>query len=376
MTPAPAQLGVEAHSHGGNADGWVAPVQTRSERPWSTDPAAFGPLTNRDPQWHFADLQRIAPLVIDEPADAGALTVTGAETVDTIDSAFRPEDVAAAVALKHATPRRITVDGTTHVEIVGHGGRALEHIVIDAPEGAKGFVVLRHTGSAQLLENVEISVAPNADVTLVSVQEWDDSAIHIAAHQASVATHGRLKHIVVSFGGGIVRVNPSVALEGEGAEGELLGLAYADSGQHLESQVFLHHVGRHTHGRVTYKAALQGSSARTVWVGDVLIGPEATATDSYEQNRNLVLTPGARADSIPNLEIETGEIQGAGHASATGRFDDEQMFYLQARGIPEEEARRLVVIGFLAEIIQKIGDAELEERLTAAVEAELAGGTR
>jgi Fe-S cluster assembly protein SufD len=125
---------------------------------------------------------------------------------------------------------------------------------------------------------------------------------------------------------------------------------------------------------VNYKGALQGAGARTVWIGDVLIGPDASGTDSYEQNRNLVLTDGTRADSIPNLEIETGDIQGAGHASATGRFDDEQLFYLQSRGIPEELARRLVVRGFLADIVQKIGFAPLEERLHAAIEAELAGG--
>lgn len=135
----------------------------------------------------------------------------------------------------------------------------------------------------------------------------------------------------------------------------------------------MHHDAPHTRSRVTYKGALQGEGARSVWIGDVLIGNAATGTDSYEQNRNLVLTDGTRADSVPNLEIETGDIEGAGHASATGRFDDEQLFYLQARGIPEDEARRLVVRGFLAEVVQQIGDAELEGRLMSALEAELQG---
>ena len=122
---------------------------------------------------------------------------------------------------------------------------------------------------------------------------------------------------------------------------------------------------------MTYKGALQGDGAHTVWVGDVLIQAHAEGTDTYELNRNLVLTDGARADSVPNLEIETGEIEGAGHASATGRFDDEQLFYLMARGIPETEARRLVVRGFFAELIQQIGVPEVEARLIAAIEAEL-----
>ena len=102
---------------------------------------------------------------------------------------------------------------------------------------------------------------------------------------------------------------------------------------------------------VLYKNALLGESARTVWIGDVRIRPEATGTSTYEMNRNLLLSDGARADSVPNLEIETGEIVGAGHASATGRFDDLQLFYLQSRGIDPEQARRLVVRGFFADVV-------------------------
>ena len=108
-----------------------------------------------------------------------------------------------------------------------------------------------------------------------------------------------------------------------------------------------------------------------MWIGDVLIRAAAEGTETFELNRNLVLTDGARADSVPNLEIETGEIAGAGHASATGRFDDEQLFYLTSRGIPESQARRLVVRGFFREILTKIEVPEVRERLTAAIEAEL-----
>jgi Fe-S cluster assembly protein SufD len=126
---------------------------------------------------------------------------------------------------------------------------------------------------------------------------------------------------------------------------------------------------------VIYKNALQsvkGASAHTVWIGDVLIRAAAENTQTFELNRNLVLTEHARADSVPNLEIETGEIAGAGHASATGRFDDEQLFYLQSRGIPDDVARRLVVRGFFGEILAKITLPALRERLTAAIDAELA----
>ena len=152
----------------------------------------------------------------------------------------------------------------------------------------------------------------------------------------------------------------------------MLGLYFADAGQHLEHRLFVDHAVPHCR-RVTYKGALQGEEAHTVWIGDVLIRAAAEGTDTYELNRNLVLTDGARADSVPNLEIETGEITGAGHASATGRFDDEQLFYLQSRGIPADEARRLVVRGFFADVINQIGIPEVQERLLARVEAELEG---
>jgi Fe-S cluster assembly protein SufD len=223
---------------------------------------------------------------------------------------------------------------------------------------------------------VEIIVSDGAHLDVVSIQEWDDDAVHLATHQATVGRDGALRHFVVSFGGGVVRVNPSVRLAGAGSHASVYGIGFCDAGQHLENQVYVFHEGPDTSADVLYKSALQGASAHTVWIGDVLIGAKATGTDSYEANRNLVLTEGARADSIPNLEIEIGDIRGAGHASATGRFDDEQLFYLRSRGIDEAEARRLVVLGFLSEVVQRIGIPELETQLIAHIERELAAGAR
>ena len=105
--------------------------------------------------------------------------------------------------------------------------------------------------------------------------------------------------------------------------------------------------------------------------GDVLIRAEATGTDTYELNRNLLLTEGARADAVPNLEIETGEIAGAGHAATVGRFDEEQLFYLLSRGIPELAARRLVVRGFFSEVINLIPVESVREKLEKLVDEEL-----
>ena len=386
-TEAPTIPGAKGHSDGAGA---FVPVQTRSERPRSYDPAAFEAPTGREVNWKHTPTSRLAPLFADQPAPHGVIQVDVQAPSELVQErlghgvrprgeVFQPEDLPAAIAWKQEAeapllriPAGVELSEPVVVNLRGTGGLAHAHVVVEALPNSHATVVFRHTGTAQHAQNVEIIVRDGAHLTLVSVQEWDDDAVHAASHQARVERDATLRHVVVSFGGGVVRVNPSVELAGTGSRGELYGLSYSDAGQHLESQVYLHHKGAETSGDVLYKGALQGEGARSVWIGDVLIGADAVGTDSYEANRNLVLTDGARAESIPNLEIETGDIRGAGHASATGRFDDEQLFYLQSRGIGEDEARRLVVLGFLAEIVQKIGVADLETELFAAIEAELA----
>lgn len=387
VTSAPTVPGAKGHSDGAGA---FVPVQTRSERFRSYDPAAFEKPTGREVNWKHTPVDRLARLFVDEAGDEGAvaISVSGPLAAAGLEAGaaprgevFTPEDLPAAIAWSRSAealylsiPADAELDEPVVVEAVGAGPDLLghAHLVIEAGVNSRGTVVLRHVGSAQFAQNVEIIVRDGAHLEVITVQQWDDTAAHAASHQARVSRDATLRHIVVSFGGGVVRVNPNVELAGTGSRGELYGLSYSDSGQHLESQVYLFHKGAETTGDVLYKGALQGEGARSVWVGDVLIGPDAVGTDSYEANRNLVLTDGARAESTPNLEIETGDIRGAGHASATGRFDDEQLFYLQARGIPEDEARRMVVLGFLSEIVQKLGVPELEQELLAAIETELA----
>ncbi len=384
----PEQHGAKAHTDGGWGRSDV-PVQTRSERFRSNDPAAYPAVTGHELEWKLSPVSLFRPL-LDEPLDGSAYAYASAQSSEidvqwlpagheSIGSAGAAEEKASANAwnaIEHALAITLSGEEPLFATItranLGTAGRGA-HTVITAKPHSTGLVVLQGTGGANLSENVEIVVGDGANLTVVSVQEWADDAIHLASHFATVGRNATFRHVVVSLGGKVVRVIPSVHLDGEGADAELYGVYFADAGQHLEQRPYLHHNGANTRGRVNYKGALQGEGARTVWVGDVLIGPNAAGTDSYEQNRNLVLTEGTRADSIPNLEIETGDILGAGHASATGRFDDEQLFYLQARGISEDEARRLVVLGFLTEIIQKIGEPTLEAHLLAAVEAELGG---
>ncbi|WAP50361.1 Fe-S cluster assembly protein SufD [Arthrobacter sp. ATA002] len=377
----------KSHSHGAGAG---IPDSSRAGRLTSYRRGDFGKLTGREEDWRFTPLKRLRGLHTAEltgtapevavVAPDGVLVENAARTDARIGSAGIPEDLVAAAAWEAFTeatavtiPAETVVDGSVTLTMTGAGkDPAAQHIVITAEKFSKAVVVLDHKGSATLSQNVEIVVGDGAELTVVSVQDWDDDAVHASAQYAKIGRDAKFKHVVVSLGGDLVRVTPSSRFTAVGGDVEMFGLYYADAGQHLEQRLFVDHAVPNCKSRVMYKGALQGRDAHTVWVGDVLIRKEAEGTDTYEVNRNLLLTDGGRADSVPNLEIETGLIEGAGHASATGRFDDEHLFYLMARGIPEDVARRLVVRGFLNEIIQQIKVPALEERLTEAVERELA----
>lgn len=260
------------------------------------------------------------------------------------------------------------------VDLVGQDVAVTEagHVAMRFGAHSKAIVVLNHTGSSTVAAVVEIAVGDGADVSVVSIQDWADDAVHLSHHQARVGRDATYKHTAISFGGDVVRMDANVTYDGPGGSAELLGLYFADAGQHIEHRIFADHTAPRTKSHAVYKGALQGEKAHTVWVGNVLIRKIAEGIETFEENRNLVLTDGCRADSIPNLEIETGEIEGAGHASATARFDDEQLFYLQSRGISEQEAQRLVVHGFFNDLIRKVGVPSIEDRLLTTVEAELA----
>ena len=378
---------VKRHSHGG---GVGVPDSSRAGRLTSYKLADFKPLTGMEEDWRFTPLKRLRGLhteVLNGAAPSVSVTAPDSVRVESvgrddhrIGSAAIPEDRVSANAWENFTeatvitvPSEVQVDGEVSVLLTGQGTEAsAQHVVIVAEKFSKSVVVLDHQGTAVVSENIEILVEDGAQLTVISLQEWNDDAVHASSQQVKLGRDAKFRHIVVSLGGDLVRVTPSARFTAPGAEVELFGLYFADAGQHLEQRLFVDHAVANCKSNVLYKGALQGRNAHTVWVGDVLIRKEAEGTDTYEANRNLVLTDGARADSVPNLEIETGLIAGAGHASATGRFDDQHLFYLMARGIPEVVARRLVVRGFLNEIIQQIKVPAIEERLTDAVERELA----
>ena len=379
MTDAPAAPAGHTHGRGGEGGRHL-------DRTFSRDPQAFPEPTSRQELWRFAALPRLRHLFAGPAAD-GPLAYSWAANapVDVVPmsdprvgAVHTPFDRLSAIAMANATEALVvTVAGEVSDAIVvgakGTGGVSYGHMVVDVAPHASATVVLDHVGSAQYAANVEVKVGDGASVTVVSIQDWDDDAVHVTSHTALVGRDARLRHIVISFGGNAVRVTPVVRFAGPGGDVELLGLFFADAGQHIDNRLLVDHEMPHCKSRVNYRGALQGDGARSVWTGDVVIRATGIGTDTYEVNRNLLLTDGARADSVPNLEILTGEVVGAGHASATGRFDDEQLFYLQARGIPADQARRLIVRGFFADVIERVQVPELVERLLATVDRELEG---
>jgi Fe-S cluster assembly protein SufD len=364
------------------------PPSTKSQVLRSFDVADFPALNGLEEEWRFTPLKRLGELVTATALSGTAPSIEHGELPAgvTVTPAGPPEPVLVPFdrisALAFSSSPGVTlieVDADTVAEqpalirVVGQGGEAAAaRIFVKIGHFAKITIVLEQTGTTTLADNIEVVVGDSAQLTLVTLADWDAESVQAQHVKFLVGKDARVQHVQVALGGNLVRQFTSVEYAGRGGDAELWGLYFADAGQHLEHRQLVDHGAPDCRSYVGYRGALQGVSAHTVWVGDVLIRATATGTDTYEINRNLILTDGARADSIPNLEIETGEVTGAGHASATGRFDDEQLFYLMARGIPEFEARKLVVRGFFAELINKIPIESLRERLGDAIEARLA----
>ncbi|MFF0576692.1 Fe-S cluster assembly protein SufD [Streptosporangium saharense] len=366
----------------------TGPLSTLHEKA-SFDVADFPVPTGREEEWRFTPLSRLKGLHTGAAASSGVVVRVDAApevTVETVGRdderlgrAYVPADRVSAQAyssFEKATvitvPREAVASAPTVVTVTGSGdGAAYGHTLVRLEPMAEAVVVLEHQGSAVYADNVEFVVGEGATLKVVSLQEWDDDAVHVSHHHALLAKDATFRSFVVTLGGDLVRLSPSVSYEGPGGDADLTGLYFVDAGQHLEHRLLVDHSTPNCRSNVVYKGALQGEDAHAVWIGDVIIRVEAEGTDTYELNRNLLLTDGARADSVPNLEILTGEVAGAGHASASGRLDDEHIFYLQARGIPFEEARRLVIRGFFKQLLEKIELDELRQRVFAKVEAEL-----
>lgn len=353
----------------------------------------FREPTGREEKWRFTPLKRLAGLHLEATTvQSNTSTVLADISLAGSQEGFSVKVVpAASLPPRHACDDAIvarirqTVSECTLIEIERDselkapislrrknlGTAELSRTVIHAKSHSRSTVIVESHGSAILGEEIEIILEPGAKLDFISLQEWNNDSVHLGSHHAIIGKDSEFNSVTISVGGSLVRLLPSVEYQGPGGTANLLGVYFATSGQHLEHRVFVDHNVGHAKSRVNYKGALAGADARTVWFGDVFIRKEAEGTDTYEMNRNLLLTDGARADSVPNLEIETGEIVGAGHASTTGRFDEEHLFYLMSRGIAEGDARRLVIRGFFAEVINEIPVEGIRDRLMKRIDDEL-----
>jgi Fe-S cluster assembly protein SufD len=348
--------------------------------------------SGREEAWRFTPLERLRGLQDRSAGSAGEIGLTldvapefSVESLSSLDDRVLPqsstedfvvhtvrEECEVVTYLRLAPNELASRPSTLLIEGKGNDRVSYGRSVVELGHHAEATLVIRHSGEATYADEIEFRLGDGARLTVISVQEWSSQSVHVGRHHAILGKDAHFKSVIVTLGGDVVRLSPSVEYAAPGGNAEMYGLYFADADQHLEHRLLVDHSVPRCRSRVTYKGALQGQGARSVWIGDVMIRPEAEGTDTYELNRNLILSEGAHADSVPNLEIQTGEIEGAGHASATGRFDDEQLFYLQARGIPAHVARRLVVRGFFAELIAQINIPELQEHLMDAIERELA----
>lgn len=344
--------------------------------------------TGREEIWRFSPIKALKPLLAeggelagldwagDLPEGVEMRQITHHEAREL--AVEPPVDRVSAVAAQR-TGKPVYLSVPADVELsepivftaTGTGEHAAETFIADFGRNSRATLVLQFEGSAQYAAKYDFRVADGAEVNLVYVNDWDGDAIHGAQVSLEVGRDARVRTVHASMGGKAIRIAERARYAGPGGELEQFGVYFVDAGQHVEHRLFVDHNEPQTKSNVDYRGALQGKGAHSVWIGDVLIRKVALGIETYESNKNLVLTDGCQADSVPNLEIETGEILGAGHSSSTGRFDDSQLFYLMSRGISEEEARRLIVHGFFIDIIRRIGVEHIEKKLLAQVEREL-----
>ena len=353
--------------------------------------------TRKQEDWRYTPVERISEFFDSfKPSNNVAVELKGVDgdshvTMQILPkneaphTEMKPSDRVAAVAwnsAKSAYVLHVCGEVTKPIILQIHGNnlqsldaaKSLDalHLVIEADSYTNADIIVEHTGVAKLAEGVEIILGDNAHVSTTFIQEWDSGSKHVGNHRIHVGQGASLRHTMVTLGGDVVRIRMDQDFGGEKGDLNMLGMYFVDPGEHVEHRTMVVHNHPECKSRVVYKGALYGKGAHSTWVGNALIKPEAPGTDSYELNRNLVLTPGAIADSEPNLEIENGNIIGAGHASSVGRFDDEELFYLQSRGVSEADARKLVVRGFFNELIDEIGVPQIVDHLMAAIERRLA----
>jgi Fe-S cluster assembly protein SufD len=374
-------------------------LTTLAERS-STD---FCVPTGREEVWRFTPLKRLAGIQ-EEVLPSGEITMalTGSNTPPVGVSlenaepdmalAYLPNDRTSSQIWHQRTSTHrlvvaddVVIPDAVSVQIGSKGGLGFGHLVIDVGVNAKVSVVLMFDETAQGGVNLQVNLAQGANLTLVQIHDQARTNVWLSDQHLKLGRDSNLLSATLMLGGDLIRLTPRVEFVDQGARAEVLGLYLTGAGQHHENRVLIDHATPKCVSDVLYNGALYGSKARSVWVGDVVVRAAAEGIDTYEMNRNLLLVEDARADSIPNLELETGEVVRAGHASTTGKLDEEQIFYLMGRGVPELEARALIVRGLFASVLQRINNEQVADLVLARLDTAFAqvgsssallGGTR
>jgi Fe-S cluster assembly protein SufD len=265
-------------------------------------------------------------------------------------------------------PKGVVVEEPLHSVLWGPGANLahVSHILVLVDEGASVTYVHESASPDDMASNsmhaglVEIQVMQDASMKFVELQSWGRHVWNFSHERIRVERGGNLDWIFGAIGSRLTKNFSELDLAGEGAQGRMSGFYFTDGNQHLDHDTQQNHLAPHTTSDLLFKGALKGKS-RSVWQGMIYVAPGAQKTDGYQANRNLVLSDAARADSIPGLEILADDVR-CTHGATVGKLEQEPLFYLKSRGIPQAEAEKIVVEGFFDPIFQRIPFEGVRER--------------
>ena len=273
-------------------------------------------------------------------------------------------------------PKGVRLEQPLHSLLWGSGGGRsyFSHLLIWVEDGAS-LTYVHEAASPNDAEDslhagiVELYVGQGANLRFVELQSWGDHVWNITHERARVARDGNLDWVFGAIGSKLTKNFSDLELMGEGSSGRMSGFYFTDGKQHLDHDTQQNHLAPHTNSDLLFKGALKGNS-RSVWQGMIYVAPGAQKTDGYQANRNLLLSPHARADSIPGLEILADDVR-CTHGATVGKVDPEQVFYLLSRGIEREDAVRLIVDGFFDPIMERIPFDGVRQRFWDAIQIKM-----
>ena len=331
------------------------------------------------PGWEFTDLSGVDVDSFEPaPAEDGAAEIDH-PLLGTLLPAGDPfvarNDAGRSGGTLIHVPRNERLDPQRLRTVQSQSGTALNHrLLIVLEEGAEAEVWEEHLSAdpdveALLNTVVEIVVGPNARLRYVSVQDLSPKSYVFGTHRAAVEQSGSLEWVTLGFGGRSGRMSMETQLRGRGADARVTG-AYATTGrQHIDFDTLQEHAAPNTTSDLAFRGVLDGRSS-SVWRGMIKVDPGAQQTDAFQDNRNLLLSKRAHADAIPGLEILANDVR-CTHAAAVAQIDREQLFYLMSRGLPRETATRLIIDGFLESLVERVGEGELHDAISDALERRL-----